>query len=53
MNRLALPKFLPHGQHLGILLIEFGVGMTVASAMITIFFIFAGSGSGSAGSEEA
>ena len=30
------------GQHLGILLIEFGVGMTVASAMITIFFIFAG-----------
>ncbi len=31
-----------HGQHLGILLIEFGVGMTVASAMITVFFIFAG-----------
>jgi multicomponent Na+:H+ antiporter subunit B len=31
-----------HGQHLGILLIEFGVGTTVASAMITIFFIFAG-----------
>ena len=31
-----------HGQHLGIMLIEFGVGMTVASAMITIFFIFAG-----------
>ncbi|MEE8144162.1 MAG: Na(+)/H(+) antiporter subunit B, partial [Kiloniellales bacterium] len=31
-----------HGQHLGILLIEFGVGLTVASAMITIFFIFAG-----------
>jgi len=31
-----------HGQHLGILIIEFGVGMTVASAMITIFFIFAG-----------
>ena len=30
------------GQHLGILVIEFGVGMTVASAMITIFFIFAG-----------
>ena len=30
------------GQHLGILLIEFGVGLTVASAMITIFFIFAG-----------
>ena len=30
------------GQHLGITLIEFGVGMTVASAMITIFFIFSG-----------
>ena len=36
-----------HGQHLGILLIEFGVGVTVASAMITIFFIFAGSNSDS------
>jgi multicomponent Na+:H+ antiporter subunit B len=31
-----------HGQELGIMLIEFGVGTTVASAMITIFFIFAG-----------
>jgi multicomponent Na+:H+ antiporter subunit B len=30
------------GQHLGILLIEFGVGTTVASAMITVFYIFAG-----------
>jgi len=30
------------GQHLGILLIEFGVGTTVASAMVTIFFVFAG-----------
>ena len=30
------------GQELGINLIEFGVGMTVASAMITMFFIFAG-----------
>jgi multicomponent Na+:H+ antiporter subunit B len=30
------------GQHLGILIIELGVGMTVASAMITVFFIFAG-----------
>ncbi len=29
------------GQHLGILLIEFGVGLTVACAMITIFFAFA------------
>ena len=29
------------GQHLGILLIEFGVGLTVAAAMIAIFFTFA------------
>ena len=31
-----------HGQHLGIMLIEFGVGTTVAAAMITIFLTFAG-----------
>ena len=31
-----------HGQHLGILLVEAGVGLTVACAMITIFFTFAG-----------
>ncbi len=31
------------GQHLGILLIEFGVGTTVASVMITVFYTFAGS----------
>ncbi len=30
-----------HGQHLGITLVEFGVGMTVAAAMVTIFFTFA------------
>jgi multicomponent Na+:H+ antiporter subunit B len=29
------------GQHLGILLVELGVGIAVASAMITIFFRFA------------
>lgn len=33
-----------HGQHLGILLIELGVGITVASAMVTIFYAFAGRG---------
>ena len=33
-----------HGQHLGIALIEFGVGTTVASVMIAIFFAFAGRG---------
>ena len=30
------------GQHIGILVIELGVGITVAAAMITIFFTFAG-----------
>ena len=29
-----------HGQHLGILLVELGVGITVASVMVTIFFKF-------------
>ncbi len=29
-----------HGQHLGILVIEFGVGMTVAAVMMMIFFVF-------------
>ena len=31
-----------HGQHLGILIVELGVGITVAAAMIAIFFSFAG-----------
>ena len=30
------------GQHVGILLVEFGVGITVAATMITIFFVFSG-----------
>jgi len=29
-----------HGQHLGILVIEFGVGMTVAAVMMMTFFVF-------------
>ncbi len=29
------------GQHIGILLVELGVGITVAGAMITIFYVFA------------
>jgi multicomponent Na+:H+ antiporter subunit B len=33
-----------HGQHLGILLIELGVGITVSAVMILIFFNFAGRG---------
>jgi multicomponent Na+:H+ antiporter subunit B len=31
-----------HGQHLGLLLIELGVGITVSAVMVTIFFSFAG-----------
>jgi len=31
-----------HGQHLGILLVELGVGLTVASTMLIIYFSFAG-----------
>lgn len=36
------------GQHLGILLVELGVGITVASVMISVFFAFAGRGQGDA-----
>ena len=32
------------GQHLGIILIELGVGITVSAVMLIIFFVFAGSG---------
>ena len=31
-----------HGQELGILLVELGVGITVSATMVTIFFQFAG-----------
>ncbi len=31
-----------HGQHLGILLVELGVGITVFSVMVAIFYAFAG-----------
>ena len=34
------------GQHLGILLVELGVGITVCAVMIVIFFAFAGRGNG-------
>lgn len=30
-----------HGQHLGILLVELGVGLTVTAVMVAIFFAFA------------
>ena len=31
-----------HGQHLGILLVELGVGITVSFVMVAIFYSFAG-----------
>lgn len=31
-----------HGQHWGIFLVELGVGMTVSSVMVSVFFSFAG-----------
>lgn len=31
-----------HGQHLGIFLVELGVGITVAAVMISVFLAFAG-----------
>jgi multicomponent Na+:H+ antiporter subunit B len=36
------PHHPQHGQHLGILVVELGVGMTVAAVMTSIFFCFAG-----------
>ena len=35
------PHHPQHGQHIGILLIELGVGITVTAAITTIFFAFA------------
>lgn len=34
--------FLPEGQHLGIFLVELGVGITVTAVMTMIFYAFAG-----------
>lgn len=36
------PDNRPHGEHIGILLVELGVGMTVAAVMIMLFYLFAG-----------
>lgn len=40
------PTHPAHGEHYGILLIELGVGVTVASTMALIFFALAGRGRG-------
>ena len=42
LNLHIAPGFLPHAEHLGMFLIELGVGITVASVMISIFYSFAG-----------
>ena len=44
LNYSALADNPTAGQHLGILVIELGVGITVASVMLIIFFSFAGRG---------
>ena len=36
------PEHASHGQHYGILAVEFGVGLTVASTLTLIFFALAG-----------
>ncbi|WP_442508762.1 Na(+)/H(+) antiporter subunit B [Novipirellula sp. SH528] len=36
------PDIFPSGQHLGIFLVELGVGITVTSVMTMIFYTFAG-----------
>jgi len=36
------PHHPEHGQHLGILMIEAGVGITVTSAMLAIYYMLAG-----------
>jgi multicomponent Na+:H+ antiporter subunit B len=39
-----LPAHPVHGQHYGILLVELGVGISVAAVMMSIFLAFAGRG---------
>lgn len=41
LNYSPLAHEAKEGQHLGIFLIELGVGITVASVMMTVFFTFA------------
>lgn len=44
LNYSVLGKTSVEGQHLGILIIEFGVGLTVAAAMMLLFFAFVSRG---------
>ena len=41
LNFFALESDPQAGQHLGILLVEFGVGLTVCAVMVMLFFTFA------------
>jgi multicomponent Na+:H+ antiporter subunit B len=36
------PHHPPHGQHLGILLVELGVGTTVTAVMVAVYYAFTG-----------
>ena len=42
LDHHVLPGILPHGQHLGIFVVELGVGITVTAVMTMIFYAFAG-----------
>ncbi|QDS87733.1 Na(+)/H(+) antiporter subunit B [Rosistilla oblonga] len=42
LDHHLLPGILPHGQHLGIFVVELGVGITVTAVMTMIFYTFAG-----------
>lgn len=42
LNYSVLAHDPTHGQHAGILLVELGVGITVAATMISLFYCFAG-----------
>lgn len=47
-----VPAHPSHGQHYGILAVEFGVGLTVASTMVLIFFCLGGRGREEEGEEQ-
>mgnify|MGYP002623815486 FL=1 len=47
-NFLDYDAFGAHGQHWGILVVEFGVGLAVTAVMLSMFFAFAGRGKGGA-----
>jgi multicomponent Na+:H+ antiporter subunit B len=42
LDHHVMSGILPHQQHLGIFLVELGVGITVTSVMIMIYYAFSG-----------